>query len=55
MMPELGKYAEAVLSSYAVSLLLILALVVLSIRRSRKVKAELDEIETRRRKNHGQG
>ncbi len=34
MMPDLGKYADAVLSSYAVSLALIVALVVLSIRRS---------------------
>ncbi|WP_372614314.1 heme exporter protein CcmD [Aquicoccus sp.] len=54
MMPDLGKYAEAVLSSYAVSILLIVALVVLSVRRSRKVKAQLDDIETRR-KHHGQG
>lgn len=45
MMPELGKYAAAVLASYAVSLLLIAALTVLSIRRARKVKKELQTIE----------
>ncbi|KUF11682.1 heme exporter protein CcmD [Pseudoponticoccus marisrubri] len=46
-MPDLGKYAFAVLSSYAVSLGLILALVGLSIRRARKVRAELRQIEER--------
>ncbi|WP_137702045.1 heme exporter protein CcmD [Marimonas lutisalis] len=48
---ELGKYAEAVLSSYAVSLVLIFSLVWLSLRRSRKVKAQLDEVEVRRKQN----
>ena len=52
MMPELGKYAGAVLSAYGVSLGLILVLVVASVLRSRRVKAELDEVETRR-KTHG--
>jgi heme exporter protein D len=47
MMPDLGKYAEAVLSSYAISLGLIVALVVLSILRARKVKAQLAEVEAR--------
>ena len=44
-MPDLGKYAEAVLSSYAISLGLIVALVVLSVLRARKVKAQLAEVE----------
>ena len=48
MMPDLGKYATAVLTSYAVSLTLILALIAVSVWRSRKVKAELKEIESRR-------
>ena len=52
MMPELGKYAGYVLSSYAVSLALIAALVWLSWRRSRKVRADLEEIE-RRTRGHG--
>jgi len=47
MMPDLGKYAGAVLSSYAVSLLLIVALVALSIWRARRVRADLDRIEER--------
>lgn len=49
MMPELGKYAATVLSAYAVSLLLIAALVVVSVLRARKVRAELERIEERQR------
>ncbi len=45
MMPDLGKYADAVLSSYAVSLALIVALVAMSILRAGKVKKQLDAIE----------
>ena len=51
MLPELGKYAGAVLSSYAVSIALILALVLASIIRARRVKRELDEVEARGRRN----
>ncbi|MEC3862280.1 heme exporter protein CcmD [Mesobacterium sp. TK19101] len=47
MMPELGKYAVYVLSSYAVTLVLMIGLVVLSIARSRRVRAELDKVEKR--------
>jgi heme exporter protein D len=47
-MPDLGSYAVYVLSSYAVSLALIVALVAVSLRRSRKVRAELEQIEGRR-------
>ncbi|OAN68499.1 heme exporter protein CcmD [Rhodobacteraceae bacterium EhC02] len=50
-MPDLGKYADAVLSSYAVSIVLILALVAFSVVRARKVRAQLDEVERRSRKN----
>ncbi|MEN9062317.1 heme exporter protein CcmD [Ponticoccus litoralis] len=46
-MPELGKYAVAVLSSYAVSLGLILALVALTLRRARRVRADLEKVEER--------
>ncbi|MDJ0822566.1 MAG: heme exporter protein CcmD [Paracoccaceae bacterium] len=45
MMPDLGKYADVVLGSYAVSLTLIVLLVVVSIRRARKVRAELERVE----------
>ncbi len=51
MMPELGKYAEAVLSSYAVSLLLLLVLTVASIRRARRVRKELQDFEGRAKRN----
>jgi heme exporter protein D len=51
MMPDLGKYADAVLSSYAVSLGLIVALVVLSVVRARKVRSALEEIEARVKKD----
>ncbi|MBY5988362.1 heme exporter protein CcmD [Roseovarius atlanticus] len=49
MMPELGKYAEAVLSSYAVSLVLLIALVVFSWRRSVRVKNALKDVERKRK------
>jgi len=49
MIPELGKYAGAVLSSYGVSLALLALIVWTSLRRSARVKRALDEIETRRK------
>ncbi len=52
MMPDLGKYAETVLSAYAISLLLLVLLVWLSFRRSRRIKAELETIE-KKAKRHG--
>ncbi len=48
MMPDLGKYAGAVLSAYAVSLVLIVALVALSLWRARRVRAELEQVEARK-------
>ncbi|NVO22784.1 heme exporter protein CcmD [Donghicola sp. C2-DW-16] len=51
-MPDLGKYADAVLSSYALSLLLIFALVGWAVVRSRKARAALEETE-QRIKNRG--
>lgn len=50
-MPDLGKYAEAVLSSYAVSILMIVVLVLLSVRRSNRVKKELQEVERKVKSN----
>ena len=44
-MPELGKYAVEVLSAYAASLVLLAALVVLTLRRGRRARAELDAAE----------
>lgn len=45
MIPDLGKYADAVLSAYGASLLLILVLVFASLRASRKALAELEKLE----------
>ncbi len=51
MMPDLGKYADTVLSAYAASLLLLIALVVMSVLRGRKVRREMEQAEQRVRKN----
>ena len=51
MMPDLGKYADTVLSAYAASLVLLVALVVFSIWRGRKVRAEMERIENRMKQN----
>lgn len=47
MMPDLGKYAGYVLSSYAVSIALLVGLVVISVMRAKRAKAELRKIEER--------
>ena len=44
-MPDLGQYAVEVLSAYAVSLLLLLGLLAVSLRRGRAARAALDEVE----------
>lgn len=49
MMPELGKYAAEVLSSYAISIAILAALSWLSLRRARRVRAELETVEKRTR------
>jgi heme exporter protein D len=49
MIPDLGKYAFAVLSCYAVALGLIAALIMISLWRSRMVKRQLAEAEARAR------
>ena len=50
-MPDLGKYADAVLSAYAVSLLLLVGIVVLTLVSGRKARAALREIEEARRED----
>ncbi|QJF51546.1 heme exporter protein CcmD [Roseobacter ponti] len=45
MMPDLGKYADAVLSAYGASLVLLALLVFFTLRRGRKARAALDEVE----------
>jgi heme exporter protein D len=51
MIPDLGKYQTEVLSAYAVSIVLIVALVAISVVRSRKARAALEEVEQRGRQN----
>lgn len=46
-MMELGKYAAAVIGSYAISIALIAALVALSIWKSARVKRALADVEAR--------
>ncbi|QYK43569.1 MAG: heme exporter protein CcmD [Paracoccaceae bacterium] len=47
MMPDLGKYADAVIGSYAASMLLIAGLVAITIWRGARVRAALREVEAR--------
>ena len=49
MMPDLGKYAGAVLGSYAATILLLAALVALTLWQGRRMKRALDEVEARQR------
>lgn len=50
-MPDLGKYGETVLSAYAASIVLLLALVALTLWRGRKVRAEMEQVEGRIKRN----
>lgn len=47
-MPDLGKYADAVLSAYAMTVVLIVGLVVVTWVRGRKMRRALDEVEARK-------
>jgi len=49
MMPDLGKYATEVLSAYAVSIGLIVGLVWITLRRSAKMRAQLEAVEARKK------
>lgn len=51
MMPDLGKYAEAVLSSYAVSIALLAVLVWMSLQRAKRVKKQLEDVESKVKRN----
>lgn len=53
MMPDLGKYAVVVLSSYLATILLIAVLVGLSLWRGAKVRRALREVEDRQGRAHG--
>lgn len=49
MIPELGKYAVPVLSAYGVSFVALGAIIWASLRRARKVSAQLEDVENRRK------
>jgi len=51
MIPDLGKYADTVLWSYAASIMLLVVLVAVSVARGRKVRAEMEKIEQRMTRN----
>ncbi len=51
MIPDLGKYSDTVLSAYGASIALLVALIVVSILRGRKVRAEMERIEQRMRRD----
>jgi heme exporter protein D len=53
MMPELGKYAGAVLGSYAATAVLILGLVLMSVWQRARVKRALEEVEARQGQANG--
>lgn len=44
-MPELGKYAAEVMAAYGVSLALLAAIILLSLRKGRRARAELAQTE----------
>ena len=46
-MPDLGKYADAVLSAYAASIVLLIVIVAMTLLRGRRVRAEMEKIEKR--------
>jgi heme exporter protein D len=52
-MPDLGKYAFAVLGSYATAVVLIAGLVALSFWQRGRVKRDLAEIEARQGRSDG--
>ncbi|MDF1718727.1 MAG: heme exporter protein CcmD [Antarcticimicrobium sp.] len=51
MMPDLGKYADTVLSAYAASILLLAALVALSLWRGRRLRRDMQDMEQRMRRD----
>ena len=51
MMPDLGKYAFAVLSSYGASIVLLAGLVVVTLRRGRKARRALEAVERKRERD----
>ena len=52
-MPDLGKYAFAVLAAYGMSVVLIAGLIMLSFWQRARVKRALAEVEARQGKKYG--
>ena len=52
MMPDLGKYADTVLSAYAASIVLLILMVAFTLWRGRRVRSEMRALE-QRMKNDG--
>jgi heme exporter protein D len=52
-MPDLGKYAGAVLGSYGATVFLLVALVGVSLWRSARMRRALREVEARQGTTHG--
>lgn len=50
-MPDLGKYADVVLSAYLVGIVLLVVLTAQSLLRARKTRRQLAELESRRTRN----
>ncbi|SEK17562.1 heme exporter protein CcmD [Pacificibacter marinus] len=51
MMPDLGKYASDVLAAYGITFVLLGGLIILSLRKSAKIKKRLKSAEERRKSN----
>ncbi len=51
MMPDLGKYADTVLSAYAVSIVLLLGVVLVSVIRAKRIRKQLQDAETKAKKH----
>ncbi len=54
-MVDLGKYAGTVLGAYGATIAILVVLVVLTMRRSARVRARLTELEQRREDRDAQG
>ena len=51
MLPDLGKYADAVLSAYGASIVLLVGLVVISVVKGRRVRKQMQDVEARGEQN----
>jgi|TARA_B110000285_G_scaffold49052_2_gene55694 heme exporter protein D len=51
MLPDLGKYADAVLSAYGASIVLLVGLVIISVVKGRRVRKQMQDVEARGEQN----